>query len=164
MQHSFTLLKLKQFAPFLAIGLLLSLAACFGSKGGSTLGNGQVDAVEAATLRVAVGLAMTARPDTVAPAHAVATALLAVLADDSQPVPALAIEQTIIAKLGELDLDPASQQSFNDLMLLIKARIMEQLAIATQGSNRIVVVRDIIEIVRETATARLDPTALADSQ
>lgn len=164
MQQSFTLLKLKQFAPFLAIGLLLSLAACFGSKGSSTLGNGQVDAVEAATLRVAVGLAMTARPDTVAPAHAVGTALLAVLADDSQPVPTSAIEQTIIAKMVELNLDPASQQSFNDLILLIKAKIIEQLAMATQGTNRIVVVRDIIKIVRETATARLEATALADSQ
>jgi len=111
-----------------------------------------------------VGLAMTARPDTVAPAHAVGTALLAVLADDSQPVPTSAIEQTIIAKMVELNLDPASQQSFNDLILLIKAKIIEQLAMATQGTNRIVVVRDIIKIVRETATARLEATALADSQ
>ncbi len=148
--------RFKQLAPVLAVCLLLVLlAACFTNKGACTLGNGQVDAVEAATLRVAVGLAFTARPDTALPAYTAATAVLAALGEDGQSVPTSITDQVIADKLNDLNLDPATRASFNDLALLIKARIVEQLSIDSSGAEKAVVVRDIVEIVRETAAARL---------
>ena len=73
-------------AMFAVLGVNL-MAGC-SPQGDSTLGNGKVDLVEAATIRVAVGMAFTARPDTVVPAYRVATGLLVVLDADaahSQP-------------------------------------------------------------------------------
>ena len=161
MHPLFTAQRFKQLAPILAfvlaaLLLLITLTACFADKGASTLGNGQVDAVEAATLRVAVGLAFTARPDTALPAYTAATAVLVVLGKDSESVPASIIDQVIADKLNALNLDPATRASFNDLALLIKARIVEQLGTGSTGAEKAVVVRDIVEIVRETAAARLE--------
>jgi len=156
MQHFFTAQNIRQFVPILVILLLLvTEVACFGPKGASTLGNGQVDAVEAATIRVAVGLAFSAQPETVAPAYAVATAVLAVLTDTKEPVPASVIDRVIGARVDSLNLDPATRQSFNDLVLLVQAKIMEQLGAGTEVANKVVVIRDIVAIVRETAAARL---------
>jgi len=149
--------RFKQLAPVLAACLLLVLlAACFANKGTSALGNGQMDAVEAATLRVAVGLAFTARPDTALPAYTAATAVLAALGEGGESVPASIIDHVIADKLNALNLDPATRASFNDLALLIKARIVEQLGTGSTGPQKAVVVRDIVEIVRETAAARLE--------
>jgi len=162
MQHFFTAQNMRKFVPILVILLLLvTVVACFGPKGANTLGDGKMDAVEAATVRVAVGLAFSAQPETIAPAYAVATAVLAVLADTKEPVPASVIDRVIGAQLDDLNLDSATRQSFNDLVLLIQAKILEQLGAGPEISNKVVVIRDIVAIVRETAAARLGTVAQA---
>lgn len=140
---------------------LFQLAACgstgsTGSTGQSTLGNGKVDPTEAAALRVAVGLAFTARPDTIAPSYAVSTAILAGLdVAGGQAVPLSAIDGLIGQETAKLKLDPLTQQSFNDLILLVKAKVLEQLSTNTDVAARMVVVRDLVTIVQQTAAARL---------
>jgi len=136
---------------------LLCLSGCSGSNGRSTLGNGQVDQVEAATIRVAVGLAFTARPDTLAPAYAVSTALLAVLAQDTgETILAVAIDTALTAKLDELHLDAATKASVQDLALLVKAQTLAQLgSVNLAAAEKKVVVREVIAIVQQTAAARL---------
>nr|WP_321466768.1 hypothetical protein [uncultured Desulfobulbus sp.] len=142
----------------LCLLLSFTLFCQFGcSENGSTLGNGQVDQVEAATIRVAVGLALTARPDTAAPAYAASTAILALL-DEGTGESALAatIDTALTAKLDELHLDAATKQSMVDLSLLIKAQILEQLGAANIGASaKKVLVRQVVAIVQQTAGARL---------
>ncbi len=141
------------------IMLLVGLYGLFGcapnSGSNSTLGNGKVDAVEAATLRVAVGLAFTARPDTVAPAYAVSTALLAGLSADYVALPQ-AVDGIIKRETDRLNLDPATLAAFDDLLLLIKAEITQRIsADAVDDPGKRVMVRDLVAIVQETAAARL---------
>ena len=143
----------KLFLVLLLIGLCFGLGAC-GSQTSTTLGNGKVDPTEAAALRVAVGLAFTARPTAVAPAYAVSTAILAGLAD-GQAVPLDAIDGAIAQETAKLKLDPATLQSFNDLILLAKAEITQKLSTDTDATARQVVVRDVVTIVQQTAAARL---------
>lgn len=147
----------------MVIALLVAIAMAFicgcSEKGGnqSTLGDGKVDQVEAATIRVAVGLAFTARPDTVAPAYAASTAILALLDQNTgETVAASAIDTALSAKLEELNLDAATKQSVMDLVLLIKAKTMEQLDAADLTDDKeVVVIRDVVAIVQETAAARM---------
>lgn len=143
----------------LIIILLVALYGLFGcaapAGSASTLGNGKVDAVEAATLRVAVGLAFTARPDTVAPAYAVSTALLAGLSADYVALPA-AVDGIISRETERLNLDPATLASFGDLLLLIKAEITQRISVdAVDDPGKRVMVRELVAIVQETAAARL---------
>lgn len=140
----------------LFIMLLLALYGLYGcTNSTSTLGNGKVDAVEAATLRVAVGLAFTARPDTVAPAYAVSTALLAGLSADYVALPA-AVDGIISRETERLNLDPATLASFGDLLLLIKAEITQRISVdAVDDPGKRVMVRELVAIVQETAAARL---------
>ncbi|WP_157470086.1 hypothetical protein [Desulfobulbus elongatus] len=139
------------------LALTVSFFGCQPNSGQSTLGNGQIDAVEAATIRVAVGLAMAAKPETIAPAYAVSTALLAILADESGAVASVAmIRDAVAGETAKLDLDPVTAASFTDLVGLIEARIAEQLAAADiPSSGRMVVIREVIRIVQEAAAARL---------
>lgn len=139
--------------------LVFALIGCFGCSGpgASNIGDGQVDQVEAATIQVAVGLAMTARPDTVAPAYAVSTAILAVL-DTSTVETALAaaIDTALTAKLNELNLDAPTKASVQDLALLIRAQTLEQLSSANlPASEKRVVIREVVAIVQRTAAVRL---------
>ncbi len=144
---------------FFFMMLLFALSVSFGCSGpsASNIGNGQIDQVEAATIRVAVGLAFTARPDTVAPAYAASTAILALLDEETgETALASAIDTALTAKLDELNLDAATRQSVVDLALLIKAQILEQLGTANVGaSEKKVVVREVVAIVQQTAAARL---------
>ena len=135
---------------------LYGLFGCSAPTGStSTLGNGKVDAVEAATLRVAVGLAMTARPDTVAPAYAVSTALLAGLSADYVALPQ-AVDGIIKRETERLNLDPATLASFGDLLLLIRAEITQRISVeAVDDPGKRVMVRELVAIVQETAATRL---------
>lgn len=153
--------KNEHYGMGLMIALLCGLSLAFlfgcGKQQGGTIGDGKVDQVEAATIQVAVGLAMTARPDTVAPAYAVSTAILAVLdAGNDETTLAAAIDTALTAKLEELHLDAPTKASVQDLALLIRAQIMEQLSAANlPASEKRVVVRDVIAVVQQTAASRL---------
>ena len=149
------------FTLLLIVFFAIGLTACK-EEGSSTLGNGRVDPGEAAALRVAVGLAFTARPDTVAPAYAVSTAVLAVLGDGSTPVPLDSIDGLIGKETAKLKLAPATLQSFNDLILLVKAQVTQQLGTNADIKNTLVVVHDVVQVVQQTAAARLGiPTVAA---
>jgi len=139
----------------LFLALAVTFNACQGGK--TTVGNGTVDAVEAATIRVAVGLALSAKPEAVAPAYAVSTALLAIIDKDAGTT-ALAdtIKDAITKETARLDLDPVTAASFGDLVALVEAEIRARLAAADiSASARMVVIRDVIAIVQEAAAARL---------
>jgi len=139
--------------------ILFAAFGCGGSSGSTTVGNGKIDPVEAATLRVAVGLAFTARPDTVAPAHAVATALLNGLSAETIALP-LAVDTIVAREVAQLHLDPATLASFNDLLALIKAEIMQRLPVtALPDPDKRILVRQLITIIQETAAARMGGAA-----
>ena len=144
----------------LALVLLIHIVFLFGCSGKAnqpTLGDGQIDQVESAALQVAVGLAFTARPDTIAPAYAVSTALLATLDQaNAETALASAIDKAMEAKMAELNLDALTRQSVLDLAALIKAKTMEQIG----GSDLIpsekkVVIHDVLAIVQQAAATRM---------
>ena len=153
------------FGLIIALALAVFVAFSYGcsQQGESTIGNGKVDLVEAATIRVAVGLAFSARPDTVEPAYRVATGLLVVLdADADKTALAKTIQSALAEETKKLHLDAATAASFADLVALIEAQIMEKLnASPVTSSQKAVILRDVLTIVRDTAAARMAPTGQA---
>ena len=150
----------------IALALVLALVFSFGctQPNETTIGNGKVDPVEAATVRVAVGMAFTARPDTVAPAYAVSDALLTMLdASRDQSALVTTINQTLAGETAKLNLDAGTAASFADLVALVEAQIVARLAEANiTASQRMVVVRDIVAIVHDTAAMRMAGTVRQD--
>ena len=157
----------EQYGLGILIALVLAVLIAFSwgcsQQGESTIGNGKVDLVEAATIRVAVGLAFSARPDTVEPAYRVATGLLVVLdADADKTALAKTIQTALAEETKKLHLDAATAASFADLVALIEAQIMEKLnASPVTSSQKAVILRDVLTIVRDTAAARMAPTGQA---
>lgn len=143
-------------AMFLAAAALALMAGC-SPQGDSTLGNGKVDLVEAATIRVAVGMAFTARPDTVVPAYRVATGLLVVLdADSDKTTLAKTIKTALAEETAKLHLDAATASAFTDLVGLIEAQLVQELnASAVSSSQKAVILRDVLTIVRDAAADRM---------
>lgn len=147
------------FIAMLLCCISVMFAACAGTNpdGSSTLGDGKVDQVEAASIRVAVGLAFTAKPEAVVPAYGVSTAVLAVLPPgEGAEIDVSLIDTVIGAELDKLNLDQPTRQSFDDLVLLARAKISEQLAKGTAGNQRLVVVREVVAIIQQTAASRLE--------
>lgn len=144
----------------LLIALFVAAALCLTGCGGcssenSTIGDGQVDAVEAATIQVAVGLAMTAAPETIAPAYAVSTGLLALL-DGQQLVTLAGLDGAIAEKINQLELSQVERQSAFDLVTLIRAKLRSKLdAAGVPEADRFVVVQAVVQIVHDSAAARL---------
>jgi len=131
--------------------LCFMLAGCNGVS--SNVGDGQVDAVEAATIRLAVGAAMSAKPETVVPAYAVTKTLLAVM-DGSEAVKVGDLEAALDDRIDTLNLTPLERQSVSDLVALVKANIVDRIS-GISPDLKLVVVRAVIEIVHDSAAARL---------
>jgi hypothetical protein len=135
--------------------LLLPLLMLFGCSGKSTIGDGQVDEVEAASIRVAVGMAFQARPDTIAPAYAVSTALLAGMKVGAA-VELPSLDGIIAKEVALLKLDPLTAANFDDLITLVKAKIKAQVALPNLPDiQKMVVVKQVVEIVQQSAAVRL---------
>jgi len=141
---------MKRFMKFLSIALLCLVMGC------STVAvNGDLDPVETATIRVAVGLAMTAEPKTVIPAYAISTALLAIM-DGSETSTLDILDKAVYEEIEKLDLTDLEKASFMDLVALVKARIAQQLNLPDiDAAQKLVIVKSIIQIVRDAAAARL---------
>jgi len=141
---------IKLVSGLLVVCLLCSCATT------STVGNGKVDPVEAATIQLAVGVALMSKPEAIIPAYGVSTALLAIMSDNVTTVTIKLVEQSVAKEVAKLKLDPLTQQSFNDLIVLVKAEIITTIDTNNiQGSDKLVVIREIIQIVHDSAEVRL---------
>lgn len=139
----------------LCLILAVTLLGC-SSTALQNVGDGKVDEVEASIIRVSVGAALTAFPQAIAPAYAVSTALLQGV-DAGQLVELGGLQAAAESKIDKLDLQPNERQSAIELYGVIKAEIkarLDKLGVAAP-EQRLVVVRTIIQIVKEAAGARL---------
>ena len=145
--------------PWLLITCLL-LALLPGCSGPNALIkiDGKVDQVEAALIQTAVGVALTAKPEAVPPAYAVSTAILARI--DGGSVLLSGLDAAVQSEVDDLDLLTAEKQSVMDLVSVIRATIISKLEEEgiTDIDQRLVVVKQVIEIVRASAASRLGVT------
>lgn len=126
------------------------LSGCAGCK----VGDGKVDVVDAGVIRVAVGLAMSSRPESVRPAYAVSTALLKVISPDHVSE-ASVIDLAIARELDEIGLSGPERLAFINLASAIRGIIIDQLKSSTTEESRRVMIYEVLRIVRESAEARL---------
>lgn len=134
----------------LAVASLLMTAGCAGKN----LGDGQVDAVEAATIRAAVGVSMSARPETVVPAYGVTKALLAAM-DGPGAVPLKDLEAALDERIKALNLTPMEKAAVLDLAAIVKVNIEARIS-DLAPDLKLVVVRSVIQIVHDSAAYRLN--------
>lgn len=117
--------------------------------------DGTVDPTETAMIRVAVGMAMTAEPDTVLPAYAVSTALLAIM-DGTEVTSLDTLDQAVDAEINDLALTTAERASFMELVTLVKVRIIQQINLpGLDAAQQLVIVKNVIQIVRDASMARI---------
>lgn len=137
------------------IALLIAFSlALFGCTGKTTIGDGKIDEVEEASLRLAVGMAMSARPETVVPAYAVSGALLQMMGWASGDVVVVDyLDQAIGKEVEKLTIDKSSKQSFFDLVTLVKAKVKSDIPV--ESSQKIVIVKQVLFVVNESAKARM---------
>ena len=136
--------------------LLLLLSACSTSKP-NTIGNGVVDPVEEATLRLSISLAFDSYPVAVEPAYIVSSVLLSKLNDTEMDDAALlnTVDTVVKDKTKELNLKNSDKAAFNLLIIIVKERIKEIINVEKiPESQRVVVIKDLIKIVNEVAKAR----------
>jgi len=136
--------------------LLLLLSACSTSKP-NTIGNGVVDPVEEATLRLSISLAFDSYPVAVEPAYIVSSVLLSKLNDTEMDDAVLlnTVDAVVKDKTKELNLKNSDKAAFNLLIIIVKERIKEIINVEKiPESQRVVVIKDLIKIVNEVAIAR----------
>ena len=136
--------------------ILLLLSACSNSKP-NTIGNGIVDPVEEATLRLSISLAFDSYPVAVEPAYIVSSVLLSNLNDTEMDDATLinTVDVIVKDKTKELNLKDSDKAAFNLLVIIVKEKIKELINVEKiPESQRVVVIKDLIKIVNETAKAR----------
>ena len=136
--------------------LLLLLSACSSSKP-NTIGNGVVDPVEEATLRLSISLAFDSYPVAVEPAYIVSSVLLSKLNDTEMDDAVLIniVDAVVKDKTKELNLKNSDKAAFNLLIIIVKEKIKELINVEKiPESQRVVVIKDLIKIVNEVAKAR----------
>lgn len=124
----------------------------------STIGNGKLDPIEAATINLAVSMALQAYPEATLPAYGVATALLALLADNAKKemVSLSMLDEVLKNETDKLKLDPVTKQAFNDLVVIVKTEIENNINMAGMSeADKLVVVMDVVKVVQQTASLKL---------
>ena len=140
----------------LAMACMLAISGCAGASK-PILDNGHLSPVWMASIKFSVGLGMSARPETVAPAYRVSGALLAVM-DGEESVLADGLKDAIAKRTEALGFDRPTMASFDDLVDLVTANIQAELdGLALPESERLVVVRDVVSIIHDAAAARIPP-------
>ena len=136
---------------------------------GVNIGNGNVDVIEGAVIRVAVGGFMTAYPASVLPAYTVSSAMLKVFKDEDF-LPAM-LDAKIDEQITGLDLTSVERASIKDLMGLVvdltyaqfeKLGIDLTLANGEEPGPVVNVLTQIFEIVQAAAEARMGVRTDAD--
>lgn len=143
------------FCMMLVIGFAIGGCIPTGGTGATTIGNGRVDPIEAATLRMAVGLAMNQKPEAIKPAYFVSSALLSMTKDNTAILND--VDSVIAVELNKLDLDAMTKASVMELAGLIKEYVITILnGEGIKVDQRYVVAIDLIKIVNEVAKSRMD--------
>lgn len=130
----------------LVMGLAMLMAGC-------TLGNGVIDPVENAVIRVAVGTVLAKHPELIAPAYAVSTGMKVLIGNTEKQESLSLLEQELMLQLSELDLSLEEQIAAETLIGLLK----EELTKYESDEEKRVVLRQLVYIVNETARCRLKP-------
>ena len=138
----------------LIVALLVSLMLFIGCSGKTNIGDGKIDTVEEAEIRIAVGLILSSRPETVPMAYLVSEKLLQIMSDDY--ISTLDAVDIIVAReVKQIKFTPEETASFNDLLILVKAKISEQVNTTTVDGARLIMVKQVIKIVNESSKARM---------
>lgn len=144
---------MSKFLVAVMLSFAVMLNACAGGK--TTLGNGKVDLVEAATIQVAVGLAFSAKPQTIVPAYAVSTALLKIMSNDTEKVIPSMLKSIVGDEIGKLKLDQLTTLAMIDLINLIETEIKSKLDLQTEDSNKMIIIKQVIQIIHDSAETRM---------
>lgn len=144
-------MKLRFIALLIA---LLFLAGCAGSTSLIKV-DGKVNQIGSALIQAAVGIALTAKPEAVPPAYAVSTAVLARI--DGGSVLLSGLDAAVETEVNKLNLLNTEKASVMDIVGIVRAQIVTQLEAEgiTNAESRLIVVRQVIKIVRDSAAARL---------
>ena len=137
-----------------ALFLVFALTGCSSKGVDSTLGDGKVDETEAALVRLIVGATLSNNPEIVIPVELVSGELLVFLSDDTDATVLSLLDITLAEKVEDLEMDPMTKASFNEFVSLVKSRMSVHLNPEMSDSDRVVVVRDILDIVNQAAKAR----------
>jgi hypothetical protein len=144
----------RMFSLLLVIMLVLS-----GCAGTSTIGNGKIDPVEEATIRLAVGAALSAMPAAAIPAYMVSTGLMAVIGTGDASLPGN-IDVVIEKETSKLKMDQETKLVFADFLALVKAEVKQRLAgTGISENSRIVLIKQLVKIVNDVSRARVTPVS-----
>jgi len=153
--------SMKKLTSLIFLSMVLFIAGCAGQgpdgKMQTTLGNGVFDPVEQAALDVAVGGAFMARPELIPLSYEVAKDLLLIIpSDDTATVQPTLIDSLIKDQLVKRGVDPLLQESFMDLVTLVKANIVQVVGVLPDNSpQRRVILRQVIERIKVDAGRRM---------
>lgn len=136
-----------------AFAVVMSLYGCT-ADGTSTIGDGKIDAVEAATIQFAVGVIMNAHPDIVPIANIVSTELLAFVDGDSSTTVSL-VDEFLAKKIDDMKMDVYTKASFMELVTLVKAEIANRIGTVEYTGKEMVIVSDFLKIVQSAARQRM---------
>jgi hypothetical protein len=146
------MIKMKKFLVAIAI-LSMLISGCAGD-GTGTVGNGKIDAVEAATIQLAVGVIMNAHPEVVPIANIVSTELLEFIDGDSSTTVSM-VDAFLVKKVDNLNLDVYAKASFMELVTLVKAEIANRIGKVEYTGKEMVIVSDFLKIVQSAARQRM---------
>jgi len=143
------------------IGFVLMFSGCAG-KGGLITIDGQVDAVEQSIINLAVGGALTAMPQAIAPAYAVSTALLGQM--DNESVLLADLDGTVQEKIDKLELTANEKLSAVELYNVIKAKTVNELEVkgVVDPGRKLVIIKAVIRAVKKASAARLGVVGIVE--
>lgn len=115
------------------------------------IGDGKVDPIERAIIRISVAGVLARHPELVTPAYAISTGLKVLFGNTKEQMSLSLLEQDLKRRLGEMDLSPEEQRAAEELILLVKEEILKY----ESDEDRRVVLYQLIQIVNDSARFRL---------
>ena len=140
---------------FLSVCLVMSLFFVLGCAKPGAIGDGEIDEVESAIIRLATGAVLSSKPELIVPAYVISTVLLNKM--ESGQIAALEnFDTELNEEIDKLELTELEKKSANDLVVLLKAKIKKDLDIeGIPQEEKFVVVKDLLMIVKQSSNERI---------
>ena len=121
----------------------------------NNIGDGKIDAVEAASLNLVIGLYMDKNNSVIKPAYYISSILIDLI-DNKTIISADEIDSFIIKEANKTKIDKETLNMINDLVVLIKAKVSSDLQSMNLSSNdKLVLVVEILKIIQTASEARI---------
>lgn len=151
----------KKLVALCLVGMLFIVSGCAKGTGigGTTIGDGKIDLIEASVIKLSIMNALSTKPELAEPAYQVSLAILVNLNSTDQLVMPEHVDQILTEEIEKLHLSMETKQAVILLASMIKNSLIQYLNNTPNTSNKLVLIKQVVQMVNVISASQVKKPA-----